>query len=136
MAHTLTVYIDDSPAGEIAAATGEVARGVRGEAVVSFASLKREKLVLDWRKRQQSRAHVWGTIEGELDEPLPATYTPELFAKKCNVVYQHVYISYYGGGGRAHGGETRAHDQLIACGHRQRRWKPRWRSGAALVKSA
>jgi type I restriction enzyme R subunit len=63
-----------------------------------LASLKREKLVLDWRKRQQSRAGVWVTIEEQLDQRLPATYTPELFAKKCNVIYQHVYDSYYGGG--------------------------------------
>ncbi len=63
-----------------------------------LATLKREKLVLDWRKRQQSRADVWVTIESQLDGGLPKTYTPELFAKKCNVIYQHVYDSYYGGG--------------------------------------
>jgi len=68
-----------------------------------LASLKREKLVLDWRKRQQSRADVWVTIEEQLDQRLPATYTPELFAKKCNVVYQHVYDSYYGAGASVYG---------------------------------
>jgi type I restriction enzyme R subunit len=62
-----------------------------------LATLKREKLVLDWRKRQQTRAGVWVTIEDQLDR-LPTTYTPELYAKKCNRVYQHIYDAYYGAG--------------------------------------
>ena len=37
--------------------------------------LKREKLILDWRKRQQARAQVRVTIETVLDEGLPAAYT-------------------------------------------------------------
>jgi type I restriction enzyme R subunit len=55
--------------------------------------LKAEKLVLDWRKRQQSRAAVRLTIETLLDE-LPKTYDPKLFAQKCDLVYQHVFDSY------------------------------------------
>ena len=58
--------------------------------------LRREKLVLDWRKRQQSRAQVRITIEDVLDKELPETYTPELYNKKCDVIYQHIYDSYYG----------------------------------------
>lgn len=61
-------------------------------------TLKREKLVLDWRKRQQSRAAVRVCIEETLD-CLPTVYTPELYARKCNLVYQHVYDSYFGEGG-------------------------------------
>ena len=61
-------------------------------------TLKREKLVLDWRKRQQARAQVRVTIEDILDRSLPQTYTPELYRMKCDAVYQHVYESYYGGG--------------------------------------
>jgi type I restriction enzyme R subunit len=60
-------------------------------------TLKREALVLDWRKKQQARASVWVTVEKALDD-LPPTYTPEVFARKCNAVYQHVYDSYYGPG--------------------------------------
>jgi len=62
-----------------------------------LATLKREKLVLDWRKRQQSRAAVRVAIEEQLDR-LPDTYVPVLWTKKCNLVYDHVYDSYYGGG--------------------------------------
>jgi len=56
-------------------------------------SLKLGKLVLDWRKKQQSRAQVLVCIEDILDK-LPAIYTPELYKEKCNIVYQHVYDSY------------------------------------------
>lgn len=60
--------------------------------------LKQEKLVLDWRKRQQSRAQVRVTIEDIFDRGLPQAYTPELYQKKCDAVYHHVYESYYGAG--------------------------------------
>ncbi len=59
-------------------------------------NLKKEKLVLDWRKRQQSRTQVRLTIEDVLDKGLPQIYIIELYQKKCDVVYQHVYESYYG----------------------------------------
>lgn len=61
-------------------------------------TLKTEKLVLDWRKRQQARAEVRVTIEKLLDQGLPRTYTPELFDKKTTAVFQHVYDAYYGAG--------------------------------------
>ena len=60
--------------------------------------LKDEKCVLDWRKRQQSRAAVKVSIEDLLDEGLPEVYTPELFQKKVDAVYQHVYEAYQGAG--------------------------------------
>ena len=56
--------------------------------------LKREKIVLDWRKRQQSRADVRLCVEQVLDE-LPQLYTPDLYQKKCDLVYQHIYDSYF-----------------------------------------
>ncbi|HEX8231008.1 MAG TPA: HsdR family type I site-specific deoxyribonuclease, partial [Chloroflexia bacterium] len=61
-------------------------------------TLKKEKLVLDWRKRQQSRAQVLTTIELVLDRELPQAYTPDLYHEKCEQVYQHVYDSYFGAG--------------------------------------
>ena len=60
--------------------------------------LKREKLVLDWRKRQTARADVLHTIHTVLDKELPKSYTPEIFNQKCDFIYQHVYDSYYGAG--------------------------------------
>ena len=61
-------------------------------------TLKREKLVLDWRKFQRSRAAVKIGIEDALDEGLPENFTPDLFHQKVEAVYQHVFDSYYGGG--------------------------------------
>jgi type I restriction enzyme, R subunit len=58
-------------------------------------TLKAERLVLDWRKKQQARAGVQLVIEQMLDK-LPSVYTPELYQTKCSAVYQHVYDSYYG----------------------------------------
>ncbi|HAX89753.1 MAG TPA: DEAD/DEAH box helicase [Cyanobacteria bacterium UBA11370] len=60
-------------------------------------TLKQEKLVLDWRRRQQSKAEVKVTIEEILDQ-LPESYAPEVYQCKCEEIYQHVYESYAGAG--------------------------------------
>ena len=59
--------------------------------------LKKEKLVLDWRKQQTTRAMVFTTVQDILDK-LPRTYTPELYGQKCDLVYQHFYEAYMGRG--------------------------------------
>lgn len=61
-------------------------------------SLKKEKLVLDWRKKQQARAEVLYTIETVLDSALPRSYSIGVFRRKCEIVYQHFYDNYYGAG--------------------------------------
>lgn len=61
-------------------------------------TLKKEKLVLDWRKKQQARADVMYTIEKVLDDELPRSYSTEMYQKKCERVYQHIYDNYYGAG--------------------------------------
>jgi type I restriction enzyme R subunit len=60
--------------------------------------LKKEKLVLDWRKQQTTRAMVRYTIEMVLENELPRAYSKELYQQKCDAVYQHVYESYLGQG--------------------------------------
>ena len=59
--------------------------------------LKREKLVLDWRKESSTRAAVRVTVEETLDR-LPDKYTRQLYAQKCDAVYQHVFDSYWDDG--------------------------------------
>lgn len=59
--------------------------------------LKKEKLVLDWRKRQQARADVRVTVLDELDR-LPSSYTDEMYRRKSDLIYQHIYDHYYGSG--------------------------------------
>jgi type I restriction enzyme R subunit len=61
-------------------------------------TLKNEKLVLDWRKKQQARAEVLYTIEKVLDDDLPRSFSTDLYRKKCELVYQHIYDNYYGVG--------------------------------------
>jgi len=68
-------------------------------------TLKAERLVLDWRKKQQTRAGVQLVIEQILDK-LPSVYTPELYQTKCSAVYQHVYDNYYGPGKSIYGAQS------------------------------
>lgn len=67
---------------------------VAGELLVV---LKRDKIVLDWRKEQGTRAAVRVAVEETLDR-LPEKYTRQLYAQKCDAVYQHVFDSYWDDG--------------------------------------
>jgi len=58
-------------------------------------TLKKEKLVLDWKKRQATRAAVRLTVETILDR-LPRAYTPQIYGTKVEQIYQHVFESYAG----------------------------------------
>ncbi len=80
---------------EIDLTTKERAK-VKRTAKALLKTLKHEKLVLDWRKRQQSRAQVKVAIESVLDDGLPDAYTPEIYQLKSDAVFQHVYESYFG----------------------------------------
>lgn len=55
--------------------------------------LKREKLVLDWREKQQARAAVMQTLKLELRR-LPPAFPRELRAEKMALAYAHVYDRY------------------------------------------
>lgn len=69
---------------------------VKNVAKELLATLKTEKLVLDWRKKQQAVAAVKKEIEDELDKGLPESYNTETYEQKCNIVFQHIYDSYAG----------------------------------------
>lgn len=56
--------------------------------------IKKEKLVLDWRKKQSTRAKVKEAIEIICDEALPEIYNKDLFQEKCNSLYNHFYDYY------------------------------------------
>ncbi len=62
-----------------------------------LAVLKRGKIVLDWRKEQNTRAAVRVAVEETLDR-LPEKFTRQLYAQKCDAVYQHVFDSYWDDG--------------------------------------
>src|ERR1019366_43864 len=79
------------------ALTKQEAAEVKKVAKSLLEKLKTEKLVLDWKKQQTTRAMVYTTITAVLDD-LPRTYTKELYEQKCETVYQHIYESYVGQG--------------------------------------
>jgi type I restriction enzyme R subunit len=60
-------------------------------------TLSGQKLVLDWRKRQQSRAAVQLVIR-DLIWQLPRCYSDTTCQQKSAVIYQHVYDNYWGAG--------------------------------------
>lgn len=61
-------------------------------------ALVTEKLVLDWRKRQHTRAAVQVAVGKLLDDELPEVYRRELFDDKVARVYEHIYASYFDNG--------------------------------------
>jgi type I restriction enzyme R subunit len=56
-------------------------------------TLKAEKLVLDWRKHQQTRAAVEVTVRDWIWR-LPARYADAVCQEKTALVYQHIYDNY------------------------------------------
>ncbi|HRQ37932.1 MAG TPA: type I restriction endonuclease subunit R [Chloroflexota bacterium] len=77
--------------------TKEEIKQVKEVARQMLQALKAEKLVLDWRKKQQARAAVQMTIETWLDK-LPAAYSTDMWNRKVQQVYTHIYDNYYGDG--------------------------------------
>jgi type I restriction enzyme, R subunit len=86
---------------EIALTKKETAE-VKKVAKALLEKLKKEKLVLDWRKQQTTRAMVLTTIQEILDE-LPRSFTKDLYEQKCGAIYQHFYEAYSGQGKSVYG---------------------------------
>lgn len=53
----------------------------------------KEILVIDWRKKQSTKARVRNLIEEKLDE-LPDCFDDELWPKACSDIYMHIYEKY------------------------------------------
>ena len=66
-------------------------------------TLKADKLVLDWKKHQNTTADVVVTIETALDVGLPSKYEKEVYDAKCRSVYDHIYDAYLGEGQSIYG---------------------------------
>ncbi len=62
-----------------------------------LATLKREKLVLDWREKQQAKAAVMQTIRLQMRQ-LPPAYTREVQQEKYARTFAHIYDHYSGAG--------------------------------------
>ncbi|RRU70219.1 type I restriction endonuclease subunit R [Stutzerimonas xanthomarina] len=61
-------------------------------------TLKAEKLVLDWRKKDRARSDVRRTMEIVLDRGLPESYDEGIYNDKCEMAFHHIFTSYYGAG--------------------------------------
>jgi type I restriction enzyme R subunit len=53
----------------------------------------RTVLVIDWRRKQRTKARVESMIKDVLDA-LPESYDDEGWARTCDPVYLHVYDKY------------------------------------------
>lgn len=61
-------------------------------------TLKAEKLVLDWRKKDRARSDVRRTLEIVFDKGLPESYDEGIYNEKCELAFHHIFTSYYGAG--------------------------------------
>ena len=69
-----------------------------------LATLKREKLVLDWRKKAQAKGDVRRTVEIIFDQGLPSSFDEDIYADKCDAAFHHLMTNYYGGGQSVYAG--------------------------------
>jgi type I restriction enzyme R subunit len=91
----LTVFdILTRPGPELSAEERDEVKKVARELLAKLHKL----LVLGWRQKIQARAKVRITIEEVLDDGLPRAYTKELFEKKSDALFEHVYEAYLGEG--------------------------------------
>ncbi len=51
-------------------------------------------VVLDWRRRQGSRACVEYAIKDVPDTGLPRAYDKPLYEQKCSALFEHIYERY------------------------------------------
>jgi len=60
-----------------------------------------ERLVLDWRKRAQTREAARVLVKDILEE-LPEAYDPSTWERKAEIVFNHIFASFYDDGGSAY----------------------------------
>jgi len=56
-----------------------------------------DRLVLDWRKKAETREAARGMVKDVLDE-LPAVYDPGTWERKAEIVFNHIFACYYDDG--------------------------------------
>lgn len=62
-----------------------------------------ERLVLDWRKKAQTRERARVLVKDILDE-LPGAYDRPTWQRKSEIVFNHLFASYYDDGGSVYSG--------------------------------
>lgn len=76
---------------------------VKAVARTLLQTLKQSRFVLDWRKKQQTRAAVLVTVKNTLYDLPHQVFTKPIYDQKCVSVYQHVYDCYLGEGEGVYG---------------------------------
>jgi type I restriction enzyme R subunit len=56
-----------------------------------------DKLVLDWRRKAETREAARVLVKDVLDE-LPEAYKPEIWERKAEIVFSHIFASFYDDG--------------------------------------
>lgn len=54
----------------------------------------KQKLVIEWKKKQEAKSAVKTCIKDVLDKGLPDIYDRRIYNEKCELIYQHVYDTY------------------------------------------
>ena len=85
----------------------------------------KERLVLDWRRKAETREAARVLVKDVLDE-LPDAYDPETWERKTDVVFNHIFASYYDDGRSVYDEPTPA----LASRRRRSRRRRRGRVGA------
>jgi len=69
-----------------------------------------ERLVLDWRKKAETREAARVLVKDVLDE-LPDAYDPETWQRKTDAVFNHIFASYYDDGNSVYDEDAAASDR-------------------------
>jgi type I restriction enzyme, R subunit len=72
-----------------------------------------DRLVLDWRRKAQTREAARGLVKDILEE-LPDAYGPEVWERKTGIVFDHIFASYYDDGGSVYEGSGATAEAAVA----------------------
>ncbi|UJA20476.1 HsdR family type I site-specific deoxyribonuclease [Thermoleophilia bacterium SCSIO 60948] len=61
-----------------------------------------DRLVLDWRKRAETRESARVLVKDVLED-LPEAYDPETWERKTGIVFDHIFAAFYDDGGSVYG---------------------------------
>ncbi len=78
------------PAPELSAAERAEVKKVARDLLSRIKAL----LVLNWRQKAAARSALRLAIEDTLDSGLPRAYVPEIYRRKCDALFLHVYEKY------------------------------------------
>ena len=73
-----------------------------------------DRLVLDWRRKAQTREAARSLVKDILEELPEDAYGPEVWERKAGIVFDHIFASYYDDGGSVYEASEPAVDVVAA----------------------